>query len=97
MAERSTFSTTGAMRLLVDRRMVIAVPAFWPRIKSTTSRAFCGVVRTYLASDLTSMASFASLSQLVVGGRLQEKLLTYDLPMLVSLFSPLWLLSPRVP
>jgi hypothetical protein len=31
---------------------LIAVPAFWPRIKSTTSRAFCGDVRTYLASAL---------------------------------------------
>src|SRR5579871_3839515 len=55
MAERSTFSTMGAMRLLADRRMVIAAPAFWPRIISTTSRAFCGDVRTYLASALASI------------------------------------------
>ena len=32
-----------------DRR-----PAFWPRMRSTTSRAFCAETRMYLASALAS-------------------------------------------
>src|SRR6476646_2761336 len=55
MADFSTFSTVGAMRLLVVRSVVIACPACCPRIKSTTSRAFCGETRMYLASALASM------------------------------------------
>src|SRR5579864_497829 len=55
MADRRTFSTEGAMRLLVVRKILIASPAFWPRIKSTTSRAFWGDVRMYRASALASM------------------------------------------
>src|SRR5438445_13500117 len=56
MADFSTFSTVGAMRLLVVRSVVIACPACWPRIRSTTSRAFCGETRMYLASALASMS-----------------------------------------
>src|SRR5579864_3849579 len=56
MADFSTFSTVGAMRLLVVFSVVIACPACWPRIKSTTSRAFCGETRMYLASALASMS-----------------------------------------
>src|SRR6478752_7043296 len=52
MAGRSTFAMDGAMRLLVARRIWIASPAFWPRIRSITSRAFCGEVRRYRASAL---------------------------------------------
>src|SRR6476646_9205080 len=52
MAERRTFSMDGAMRLLTARRMWMASPAFWPRIRSITRRAFCGEVRRYRASAL---------------------------------------------
>jgi len=55
MADCSTFSTVGAMRLLVVRSVVNACPAFWPRIRSTTSRAFCGEIRMYLASAFACM------------------------------------------
>src|SRR5271154_1644451 len=55
IADRRTFSTDGAIRLLVVRKILIASPAFWPRIKSTTSRIFWGDVRIYLASALASM------------------------------------------
>src|ERR1700722_7613421 len=55
MAESRTFSTIGAMRLLVWRRMMRASLADRPRMRSTTSRAFCGDVRTYLASALASI------------------------------------------
>src|SRR5215472_613105 len=57
MAEWRTFSTAGAMRLLVLRSVVIAAPAFCPRIRSTTSRAFCGETRMYLASAFATMKS----------------------------------------
>src|SRR5450755_4151367 len=60
MAERSTFSIDGAIRLLVVRKILIASPAFWPRIRSTTSRAFWGDVRKYLASALASIAYLSS-------------------------------------
>src|ERR1022692_4877066 len=53
MADCSTFSTVGAMRLLTLRNVVNAAPACMPRIKSTTRRAFCGETRMYLASALT--------------------------------------------
>src|SRR5579883_3084783 len=56
MAEWRTFSTAGAMRLLVLRSVVIAAPAFFPRIRSTTSRAFCGEIRMYLASALATIS-----------------------------------------
>src|SRR5713101_3403131 len=56
IADRRTFSTEGAMRLLVVRKILIASPALWPRIRSTTSRAFWGDVRMYRASALASMA-----------------------------------------
>src|SRR5690242_2334577 len=80
MAERRTFSTIGAIRLLTERRMLMAVPAFWPRIMSTTSRTFCGDVRTYLASALCIQISLASLSRWgwVVGSGRWEKLLALD-------------------
>src|SRR5262245_58315487 len=55
MAERRTFSTEGAMRLFVARRIWIASPAFWPRMRSTTSRAFWGDVRMYRASAFACM------------------------------------------
>src|SRR6266850_917877 len=55
MADFNTFSTVGAMRLLVVRSVVIACPACCPRMRSTTSRAFCGETRMYLASALASM------------------------------------------
>jgi len=52
-----TFSTVGAMRLLVVRSVVNAAPACWPRIRSTTSRAFCGEIRIYRASAFACMLS----------------------------------------
>src|SRR5260370_17332639 len=55
IADFSTFSTLGAMRLFTDCSIRIAEPAFCPRIKSTTSRAFCGETRTYLPSALDSI------------------------------------------
>src|SRR5450759_2940548 len=57
MALCSTFSTVGATRLLVVRSVVNAAPACWPRIRSTTSRAFCGETRIYRASAFTCMLS----------------------------------------
>src|SRR5581483_3965538 len=56
MAERRTFSTAGAIFLFAARRMLMACPARWPRIRSTTNRAFCGDVLMYLASALASMS-----------------------------------------
>src|SRR5215471_1421570 len=70
MAEWRTFSTAGAMRLLVLRSVVMAAPAFWPRIRSTTSRAFCGEIRMYLASALASMKSSLCRLRRLLGGRL---------------------------
>src|SRR5262249_10133868 len=55
IADRTPFSTEGAMRLLVVRKILMASPAFWPRIRSTTSRTFWGDVRMYLASALACM------------------------------------------
>src|SRR5271154_4843044 len=55
MAESKTFKTVGAMRLLVWRKMMRASLAERPRIKSTTSRAFCGDDRIYRASALACM------------------------------------------
>src|SRR3954453_7781463 len=55
IADCSTFSTVGAMPLLVVRRVVSACPAFCPRIRSTTRRAFCGEIRIYLASALVDI------------------------------------------
>ena len=43
------------MRLFTVRKILIASPAYWPRIRSTTSRAVCGDVRMYLASALASI------------------------------------------
>src|SRR5579872_7372846 len=57
MADCSTFSTVGAMRLLVVRSVFNAAPACWPRIRSTTSRAFCGEIRMYRASAFASIIS----------------------------------------
>src|SRR5437660_11151102 len=59
MADRSTFSTDGATRLLVVRKILIASPAFWPRMRSITSLAFCGEVRMYLASALTCILTLS--------------------------------------
>src|SRR5579862_4760546 len=55
MADCRTFSTVGAIRLFVVRRVVSAAPAFFPRIRSTTRRAFCGETRRYLDSAFTLM------------------------------------------
>src|ERR1039458_2581117 len=55
MADCSTFSTVGAMRLLTLRSRLKASPACMPRIISTTRRAFCGETRMYLASALTGV------------------------------------------
>src|ERR1019366_585647 len=52
MADCSTFSTVGAIRLLTVRSVVMAAPACLPRIISTTRSAFCGETRMYLASAL---------------------------------------------
>src|SRR5438045_3325251 len=52
MALSSTLITVGAIRLLVVRSVVRAFSTCWPRIRSTTSRAFCGETRIYLASAL---------------------------------------------
>src|ERR1700678_1604639 len=52
MAESKTLRTVGAMRLLVWRKIMRASLAERPRIKSTTSRAFCGDDRIYRASAL---------------------------------------------
>src|ERR1035438_6995950 len=71
MADCSTFSTVGAIRLLVVRSVVSAAPAFWPRIRSTTSRAFCGETRIYRASAFTCM-SFLCTSYVL--GRLRTLL-----------------------
>src|SRR5438067_7691322 len=61
IADCSTFSTVGAIRLLVVRSVVSAAPAFCPRIRSTTRRAFCGEIRMYLASALACMPSLEIL------------------------------------
>src|SRR4051794_25741801 len=71
MALCSTFSTVGAMRLLVVRSVVSAAPACWPRIRSTTSRAFCGEIRIYRASAFACMLSSMPLRCL---GRLRTLL-----------------------
>src|ERR1700733_12718135 len=55
MAECSTFSTAGAIRLFTVRSVMMASFALRPRIRSTTRRAFCGDTRMYLASALTSI------------------------------------------
>ena len=55
IAESKTLRTVGAMRLFVERSVVRAWSALWPRIRSTTSRAFCGDTLIYLASALASM------------------------------------------
>src|SRR5258708_9152427 len=57
MGESSSVAMRGGMRLLVPRRILMAGPARWPRIMSTTSRTFCGDVRTYLASALANILS----------------------------------------
>src|ERR1022692_1849629 len=70
MAERSTFSIEGAMRLLTARRMWIASPAFWPRMRSITRRAFCGEVRRYRASALACIVNLLRrLGRLLRGTR----------------------------
>src|SRR5205809_999288 len=52
IADSSTFNTVGATRLFTVRSISRAESALIPRIKSTTSRAFCGDMRMYLASAL---------------------------------------------
>src|ERR1039457_2802264 len=73
MADCSTFSTVGAIRLLTVRNVVMAAPACLPRIISTTRRAFCGETRMYLASALIWVlgSMLASLCRLggFLGGR----------------------------
>src|SRR5215469_6851653 len=59
IAECRTFSTAGAIRLLVARSVLMAAPAFRPRIRSTTSRAFCGEIRMYRASAFASMSALS--------------------------------------
>src|ERR1035437_7820400 len=70
IAERRTFSTTGQMPLFVVFKIVIASPAFRPRIRSTTKRAFCGETRTCLASALTAIVASSSARSLCRLGRL---------------------------
>src|SRR5260370_21421927 len=76
IADFSTFSTLGAMRLFTACSVRIAEPAFCPRIKSTTSRAFCGETRTYLASALDSIVKNPMLDvgfwMLVEGGAMRQ-------------------------
>src|SRR5581483_9898732 len=55
-AERSVFSITGAIRLLVNATMLIACPTGLPLIRSSTSLAFCGLTRWNLASARNSGA-----------------------------------------
>src|SRR3989442_10749798 len=70
MAERRTFSTCGAIRLLVARRMLIASPQRRPRIKSPTSRAFCGEVRTHFIYAIACISSPRGLGRRSrLGGR----------------------------
>src|ERR1035437_3980683 len=57
MADSSTFSTVGAIRFLVVRNTVRAASACRPRMRSTTSRAFCGEIRMYRASALTILSA----------------------------------------
>src|ERR1041385_3411701 len=59
MALSRTLTTVGAMRLLVVRSVVRAFSTCWPRIRSTTSRAFCGETRMYRASAFTLLLSAA--------------------------------------
>src|ERR1700732_801534 len=75
MADCSPFSTVGAMRLLTVRKVVSAAPAFLPRIMSTTSRAFCGETRIYLASALACIrSSFIPLPLCRLGSLLRSGL-----------------------
>src|SRR5579872_5737046 len=69
MADSNTFSTVGAMRLLVVRNVVRAAPACCPRIRSTTSRAFCAEIRMYRASALASMSLSLSRLRALFGRR----------------------------
>src|SRR5882724_3048462 len=55
MAECSTFSTVGAIRLFTVRSVMIASFTLRLRMRSTTRRAFCGDTLICLASALTSM------------------------------------------
>ena len=59
VAISARLQTTGAMRLLTVRRVMIASLALRPRIRFTTRRAFCADTRIYLASALTSISSSA--------------------------------------
>src|SRR3982751_1432665 len=74
IADRSTFSTSGAKRLLVARRIVIALPACWPRMRSMTRRAFCADPLTYLASALASIlrVPFQLRLRTLLGGSLRR-------------------------
>src|ERR1039457_7320534 len=93
MALCSTFSTVGAIRLLVVRSVVNAAPACWPRIKSTTNRAFCGEIRIYRASAfacmLSSMRSEEHTSELQSPCNLVCRLLLEKIHVLVIHSSPL--------
>src|SRR5215471_12775503 len=55
MALSRTFTTVGAMRLFVVRSVVRAFSTCRPRIRSTTSRAFCAETRMYRASAFVGM------------------------------------------
>src|ERR1051326_1379514 len=57
MAERSTFSIWLATRFFVNRKMLMAAPAFLPRMRSITRRAFWGDTRMYLAVARASIVS----------------------------------------
>src|SRR5580700_4487496 len=74
MADSRTLRTVGAMRLLTVRSVVRAAPACWPRIISTTRRAFCGETRIYLASALIWIASSISFLLCRLGRLLRGRL-----------------------
>src|ERR1700677_129016 len=69
MAESSTLRMVGAMRLLVWRKIMRASLAERPRIRSITSRAFCGDDRMYRASALACMVVPLGGLGALLGGR----------------------------
>src|SRR5947209_312598 len=97
MAERSTLSIIGAIRLLVPRRILMAAPARWPRIMSTTSGTLFGDVRADLSSALANILSSSLRSGDGCGWWVVGKTYTHtptQKPTTVSLFSPLLGLLP---
>src|SRR3984885_15354683 len=67
MAERRTFSMTGAMRLVLKWTVLIACSTRRPLIISRTSFAFCGLVRWNFASARNSrIFSTATLAMIFI-------------------------------